>query len=368
MRILHVLPQLSPGGMENLVIQLAGDATKRGDRVAVAAGPGDWRHRVVQAGAEYVALPGSSRRDAVSMVAIAARLAGCIKQLRPDVVHSHNVRATALARLALAVARHPAALIPTLHGVAPGDYGPASQILRRAAPRVIACAPSVGRSLQAAGFPGDRIDVIPNGAALCPAGRQRQEDLRQALGLGGGPFVVGIGRLAPQKNWPDFLTAAALLDGPTFVLAGDGPLRSELTEQARKLGQRVQLVGPVNDVAALIGLAACVASTSIWEGLPLTLLEALSLGAPVVATAVDGVSDLVPREAALLVSPGDPRAVSVAVGRVLTEPGLAKQLRRNALAAASRWRPESMLGRYRSVYRAAVDRACRGCLPARAMV
>ena len=63
---------------------------------------------------------------------------------------------------------------------------------------------------------------------------------------------------------------------------------------AEASGGRVRFVGLVDDIAALVGLASCVVSTSSWGGLPLTLLEALSLGVPVVATAVDGVTDVVP--------------------------------------------------------------------------
>ncbi len=127
-------------------------------------------------------------------------------------------------------------------------------------------------------------------------------------------------------------------------------------------GGRVRFVGLIDDVAALLGLACCVVFTSSWEGLPLTLLEALSLGVPAVATAVDGVTDVVPPGAALLVPPGDPQAVAGAVARVLSDDGLAADLRREALAAAPRWGPERMLAEYRQAYRAAAARA----LPARA--
>jgi glycosyltransferase involved in cell wall biosynthesis len=94
-------------------------------------------------------------------------------------------------------------------------------------------------------------------------------------------------------------------------------------------------------------------STSSWEGLPLALLEALSLGVPAVATAVDGVTDVVPPAAALLVPPGEPRAVAGAIARILEDGTLASGLRREALAAAPGWGPERMLARYRHAYRAA---------------
>lgn len=355
MRILHVLPGLSAGGMERLVIQLAADSTGHGYSVVVAAGRGEWEQKVLGAGAAYVALPATSRGTVLSMTTATAtaRLAHCIRHMRPHVVHAHNVRAAALARLALVGTRDRSVLVPTLHGLAPGDYGAASRVLRRVARRVIACAPSVARSLEAAGFPGDRIDVIVNGAALDPASPERQEHLRASLRLGSAPLVVGIGRLVEQKNWPVFIEAAGRLAGPCFAVAGDGPLRQELTDLARRSGNRVRFLGVVDDIAALVGLACCVVSTSSWEGLPIALLEALSLGVPVVATAVDGVTDLVPAAAALLVAPGDPPAVSEAISRVLSDDDLAADLRRNALAAAPSWGPQGMLDRYRNAYRAA---------------
>ncbi len=168
--------------------------------------------------------------------------------------------------------------------------------------------------------------------------------------------MVGIGRLVSQKNWPPVIEAASHLPGPSYVVAGEGPLREELADLAAASGCRVRFVGLVDDVAALVGLASCVVSTSSWEGLPLTLLEALSLGAPVVATAVDGVTDVVPPTAALLVAPEDPRAVARAISRVLSDDGLAIRLRREALAAAPGWGPELMLAKYRQVYQAAYAR------------
>jgi glycosyltransferase involved in cell wall biosynthesis len=353
MKILHVVPGLAHGGMERLVMQLVQDATGHGDNVVVASGPGAWVGKVAAAGAEHVALPATSRSAAVGMAAATARLARCIGRLRPSVVHSHNVRATVLARLALLAAHHRAALVPTLHGLSPGDYDLASQVLSRAARRVIACAPSVSRSLRAAGFPGDRIDVITNGAALRPAGHEREAALRQSLALGHTPLVVGIGRLVEQKNWPVFIEAAGHLTGPSFVVAGEGALHQQLVDLARRRGSQVRFLGAVDDIAALVGLASCVVSTSDWEGLPLALLEALSLGTPAVATAVDGVADVVPPEAALLVPPGDAAAVSAAITRILADDDLATGLRHEAMRAASAWRPERMLDQYRSAYRAA---------------
>jgi glycosyltransferase involved in cell wall biosynthesis len=353
MRILHVLPSMGLGGMERLVIQLTADATSHGDTVVVASAPGAWDVKVEEAGAAHVVLPVTSRHSPYSSPTATVVLARCIRRVRPHVVHTHNVRATALARAALLLSRHRAVLMPTLHGLAPSDYAGASRVLRWTAPRVIACAPSVARDLEAAAFPPARIDVITNGAALHPAGDQRQADLRAALQLSSAPLVVGIGRLAEQKDWPLFIEAAGCVEGAAFVVAGEGPLRAELMDLARRSGDRVKFLGMVDDVAALVGLASCVVSTSVWEGLPLTLLEALSLGVPVVATAVEGVTDVVPPTAALFVPPGDAAAVAEAVAKVLADDSLALELRNKALLAAPDWAPDRMLRRYRSAYAAA---------------
>ncbi len=139
-----------------------------------------------------------------------------------------------------------------------------------------------------------------------------------------------------------------------MLVAGDGPMRAELQAAAATAGNHVRFVGPVEQPAALVRLARCVVSTAAWEGLPLALLEALALGAPVVATAVDGVVDVIPPDAAVLVPPGDPAAVAAAIKRVLTEPGLAERLSRAARDASEAWALEPMLDRYRARYAASV--------------
>ena len=124
MRILHVLPSLSPGGMERLVIQLAADATGHGDSVVVASEPrglggqGPRGRRRACRPASHLTRNCSQHGDGPQRLAWLS----CIRHVRPHVVHAHNVRATAMARLALVATRDRTVLMPTLHGVAPGDY------------------------------------------------------------------------------------------------------------------------------------------------------------------------------------------------------------------------------------------------------
>lgn len=353
MRLLLVVAAMRHGGAERIVVQLAGDAVRRGDAVTVASAGGPWVEQVRAAGACHALVP-LDRRSVPATLGAAGRLAVVVRRFRPEVVHAQNVRAAVAAAAALALAspgRRPA-LLTTLHGLAPQDYPAAARLLRLAGSTVIACAPAVGRSLLAAGFPAGRLEVVTNGVAVAPPSDAELGAARRRFAVGSRPLVVGIGRLVAQKAWPTLIEAARQLEDVDVLVAGDGPLRAELEAAAAAAGDRVRFVGPVERPAALVGLACCVVSTAAWEGLPLALLEALTLGAPVVATAVDGVADVVPADAAVLVPPGDPAAVAAAVNRVLAEPALAGRLSRAARAASGAWALDTMLASYRARYAA----------------
>jgi glycosyltransferase involved in cell wall biosynthesis len=350
MRLLQVVAELRPGGAERIVLELTADACRHGDTVAVASAGGPWvaqLHRDIT----HFEVP-LRRRSTVTTLSAAWPLRAVLRGFRPDVVHAHNLRATVAVAAALSTVAARPQLFTTVHGLAPPDYTAAARLLRMTGARVVACAPAVAGSLQAAGFPADRTEIIVNGAALLPPAAGQVDALRARLGVGDRPLVVGIGRLAPQKSWTTLIEAMRRVEGADALVAGEGPMRASLEAAADAAGGRVRFVGAVDDVASLLHLADCVVSTSTWEGLPLSLLEALSLGRPVVATAVDGVRDIVPPDAALLVPPHDPEAVATAIARVLHDHGLADRLSRLARTAASAWTPERMLADYRRCYTA----------------
>jgi glycosyltransferase involved in cell wall biosynthesis len=354
-RLLLVIAELRHGGAERIVVELAADARRRGDVVTVASGGGPWVQRVLAAGAGHAVVP-LERRSALATLAGARRLAAVIRGFRPDVVHAHNLRAALAAALALSRhGRRPSALLSTVHGLPPHDYRAAARLLRLAGGAVVACAPAVGRALLDAGFPAGRLDVVTNGVAVQTPSEPDLEAARRRFAIGSRPLVVGIGRLVDQKAWPTLIEAARRIHGADVLAAGDGPLRGGLEAAAAEAGGLVRFVGAVEQPAALLRLARCVVSTSRWEGLPLALLEALTLGAPVVATRVGGIADLVPSGAALLVQPGDPVASAAAVNRVLTEPELAERLSCAARAASHAWSLDAMLAGYRERYAACVS-------------
>ncbi|MDR3034214.1 MAG: glycosyltransferase family 4 protein, partial [Kitasatospora sp.] len=113
---------------------------------------------------------------------------------------------------------------------------------------------------------------------------------------------------------------------PLLVIAGSGPLLADLTRSAEAGGVRVRFLGRRDDVPALLAAADVVVLPSAWEGQPLIVQETLRAGRPLVASRAGGIPELTGEDAALLVPPGDPRALSAAVLSVLDDPALAKRL------------------------------------------
>jgi glycosyltransferase involved in cell wall biosynthesis len=142
------------------------------------------------------------------------------------------------------------------------------------------------------------------------------------------PLVVTISRIAPQKNLPVLVQAAARLrERCTWVVLGDGDPRllAKLREQARELGAPVHFVSARGDVDQWLRAAEVFVLPSQWEARALVVQEAMAAGTPVVATDVGGLHDLV-SGTGLLVIPGDAVAIAKATDRVLADPGLREEL------------------------------------------
>jgi glycosyltransferase involved in cell wall biosynthesis len=152
--------------------------------------------------------------------------------------------------------------------------------------------------------------------------------------------VAQVGRLSAQKDYPTFLRAAASiaaeLPDVDFVIVGEGEDRAALEALAVRLGlqRRVRFLGLRHDVPALLAAVDVLTLTSTFEGFPNALLEAMAMGAAVVATDVGGCREVVvAQESGLLVPANAPAAVAAGALRLLRDPALA---RRFALAARRR--------------------------------
>lgn len=181
----------------------------------------------------------------------------------------------------------------------------------------------------------DRITAIYNGVDAPPTPSHHTASAKQT---GDRQVILFVGRLTTQKNplllLDSFRGLSPELQESTDVwLAGDGPLRTQLEQQIDRwqLSGRVQLLGQVSDVPALMRDATILVVPSKWEGLPNVILEAMSAGLPVVATAIDGVPEVLEDGVTGWLTPsGDAKALSQAIAEALTQP----DARRNRSDAA----------------------------------
>ncbi len=190
----------------------------------------------------------------------------------------------------------------------------------------------------------ERVTVLPNPAPPLPELRPREE-LRRAFGFEG-PTLVFAGRLAAQKSL-DVGIEAARRAGAALVIVGDGPERASL----ERLGH-ARFLGPLPRSAVLELFRAGDASllSSSWENFPHTVVEALAVGTPVIATRTGGVAEVVrDGENGLLVEPGEVDALAGAIRRFFADEELASRLRANAAGSVAEYEPERVYGRLEEI-------------------
>ncbi len=292
----------------------------------------------VQIGIRTVEVPAIAAGSRISGIAPLWRL---IRAERAAVFHAHLSWPLACKHGVLAawLARRPAIV-----GTAQLFTEPASPRRARLRLRPIRRIIAVSREVEhqyvtQLGIPARRFTVIPNGIRVPVAVPEADPALRRQL-LEGRPdfLVLTLARLHEQKGHVDLLAAAVDVPDATFVLAGDGPLRASLEQQAGELGiaDRCVFLGHRRDAMQLLAVADAFVLPSLYEGLPLSILEAMAAGRPVVATAIGGTREAVcDGVTGLLVPPSDPAALSAAIHQLRADPVLARRL-----AAAGRARVE----------------------------
>jgi glycosyltransferase involved in cell wall biosynthesis len=198
------------------------------------------------------------------------------------------------------------------------------------------------------GVDADRVSVLPNPAPVLPPLAPRYE-LRLGFELNG-PTLAFAGRLTAQKSLRVALEALAANEGVTLVIAGEGDERAQLERDVAelRLQDRVRFLGaqPRERVVELFAAADASILSSSWENFPHTVVEALSAGTPVLATATGGVAEVV-RDGVngLLVPLGDSAALAEAVRRYFGDEELRERLRANAIPSVVEYAPERVFAR-----------------------
>jgi len=255
------------------------------------------------------------------------RLRRRLRQLAPDILHTHLPRdyyLGAAASLGLVIGN-----VGTRHQLLPISLAWLKRPFLGRFRAMIAVSDAVGGGLTASHWPGGRIVTVPNGVPV-PTTATPAADARRVLGLapGAGPYVGCLGRLCPTKGLDTLLRAASLLrdrqPGLTVVLVGDDPTQGNYEQQLRslasRLGVRTRFCGYHADAARYLRAFDVLAVPSRAEPFGLVTVEALARGVPVIATRAGGSAEII-RDGVdgLLVPPGDPVALAMAIDRLLAD-------------------------------------------------
>jgi glycosyltransferase involved in cell wall biosynthesis len=190
--------------------------------------------------------------------------------------------------------------------------------------RYIAVSDDIRRELCASGAKPEKVRVIPNGIEP-----ERFSIGRRVRAADDPPLVLTVARLENHKGLPYLLGAAARLPGVRFAIAGEGSERPALESEARRLGveDRVNFLGERADVPELLATCDVFALPSLFEGLPVAVLEAMAAGTPVIATAIRGTTDAVQHGVTgWLVPAGDASGLANGIRTVLADRPLAARL------------------------------------------
>jgi glycosyltransferase involved in cell wall biosynthesis len=377
-RVVHFITRLIIGGaQENTLLTVEDQHRLYGDEVTLICGPGlgpegTLVERAQQGGLDLRIIPELRRsihplRDWRSY----RHLIGLLREIRPQIVHTHSSKAGILGRLAAAKLGIPA--VHTIHGaafhygqnpIAHHSYILAEKFAARHCERFISvCDAMTDQYVKAGIAPRERFVTIYSGMEVEPFldPPRAREDVRRELGLGPEHIVITkVARLFHLKGHECVIAAAGRVarEHPNvrFLFVGDGILRDQFVAQIEQAGLSdvfvfTGLVPPAR-VPELIQAADIVVHASYWEGLARVLPQALIAGKPVVSYDVDGAREVViPGKTGYLLPPRSVDELAAALCELAADPALRERLGRNGRERfVDQFRHETMTRRIREVY------------------
>lgn len=354
----QVIYSLEIGGVEKLAVTIGAHLDRKKFRPAICAldGDGVLAEELVRHGIPYHVL----WRKGIE-AGVLARLYRCFRQERARIVHTHQF--TQLLFSLLPAKAHGARIVHTEHEfyIYRNDAR-ARRVFRqliRFCSALTVVGPEVARYyIEELGVPAQRVHVIANGVDLDQfnfAG----EASRGRLGLSTDDVVFGVvGRLESEKDHRTLLQAfRALIDhgqAARLLIIGDGSLRGELESCSRTLGleRNVTFLGARTDIPQLLAALDVFVLSSVHEGVPLSVIEAMGAGKPVIATDVGGLRLLVkPSINGTLVPPGDPAALEAAMRDLAANPRLRQEMGlQSRQIACDSFSVSTMINRYQEIY------------------
>lgn len=353
-RVVHVVLSLAIGGLEAIVVSLAGRASKKFQPSVICLESfGPFASKLADSGVPVECLGTPDTPVMHSVLNLRRRLS----ELDPDVLHTHNEKAHIHGALATLGRKRPA-LIHTRHGrwqVPTRMARIAGRVAIHRSRFIVCVSADASEVARAEGARPERLRVIRNAIDVSAYDASNYE------GRSRGAHAVTVARLAPVKDLGTLLRAARLVRDARsdfrLDVVGDGPSRGDLESLSQELGLEDVVVfhGASNDPRLFLSAATFFVQSSISEGISVTLLEAMAAGLPIVATNVGGNAEVVDvRQTGLLVAPQDPRALAEAMLRVLGSPSMAR-----AMSQSARTRVEQefdltrMVGNYEALYQEA---------------
>jgi glycosyltransferase involved in cell wall biosynthesis len=362
-RVMHVVLSISAGGTERLVIEICRRlGASSAPVVCCLDGAGEWASELTSAGVAVEAL----NRQPGFRPSLGWHIARLAARHRVSVIHCHHYSPYVYGAVAKTLSPR-IGLVYTEHGRL-SDAAPSAKRrlvnpwLSRIPARVFAVSEELRRHMVAEGFSEKRVQVIYNGIAISPrVTPEERAAARAELGLPDDAVVVGsVARLDPVKNLSLLLQAHASLHAShpraRVALVGSGPEQQALETEARRLGtsQHVLFTGYRSDARRLMSAFDVYVNCSNYEGVSLTILEAMAAGLPVVATRVGGNAEVVIDGETGIIVPGREAApLADAIATMSGDPRLRQEMGEAGRRRVEReFSIERMVDDYRKAYEA----------------
>lgn len=325
MRIHHILNEFNTGGAEMLVVALAAAQMRAGHEVVVHAlsKEGPVSDALMKAGVPFKT---HLARHPVHRI---WQVAQEIRRARPDVMHCHNIAPTIVGASAARLAGVPVSVVtrhsPSTHDNRERKFWLAMKLCSK----VIACSELVRREIAADSFAdAQKITFIANGA-----GEPDFEPGGEPLAAKSGLRLITVGRLVWEKDYTGLIRAFAIarrsIPSLELWIIGDGPERAKISSamQEENVGDAVKMLGMRKNVGHFLRQADIFIMSSVSEGLPVSQLEAMAVGLPMIVTDAGGMPDVIQESNAGVVAPrSNPEALANAIVSMAQDPSKLQKL------------------------------------------